>query len=306
MIDKNKHIDELLKQSFEQFQPEAPDVWDAVSNQVNQINLNGADQVAQSTQAATSGFSITAKIAVAITSVATISTIVYYVYTDTLTQEQPQPTPKPVEQVEEISINEDLLLQQNQSQSVNKNTTVATPKPIQNQTESIKHTREDKLNDYRYQEEQTTQSNLATTTNSVNATQSNHPASVTNQNRKSYTPPIPNKDEVLSKVQADTKEQEPITEANTKLDIPNVFTPNYDGVNDEFVVYVPQAEWFHIRIVNRRGQTVYESNNKDQYWNGRWMQSGEDCEAGEYIYTLKFSTKSEEEQIQIGKIVILR
>ncbi|WP_315819887.1 gliding motility-associated C-terminal domain-containing protein [Paraflavitalea speifideaquila] len=60
----------------------------------------------------------------------------------------------------------------------------------------------------------------------------------------------------------------------TKLDIPNTFTPNNDGINDEFRIGV--TGYFKLnglRIFNRWGQLVFESKDLNYVWNGKKMDN---------------------------------
>jgi len=71
------------------------------------------------------------------------------------------------------------------------------------------------------------------------------------------------------------------------LFMPNAFSPNNDGINDEFL---PQGVFvfdFHIVIYNRWGEKVFESNDMKKGWNGTYLN--EPCPAGVYFY--EFSTK---------------
>ncbi len=68
-----------------------------------------------------------------------------------------------------------------------------------------------------------------------------------------------------------------------ELVIPNVFTPNGDGVNDTFVVteldkYISNS----LVVINRWGQKVYEANN---YASGDW--DGGNLSDGTYFFILK-------------------
>ena len=67
------------------------------------------------------------------------------------------------------------------------------------------------------------------------------------------------------------------------IKIPNVFTPNGDGVNDYFVVdgseYVPDC---HLIIFNRWGRMIYESLNYKNDWDGEKFSDG----VYYYIFTL--------------------
>lgn len=57
--------------------------------------------------------------------------------------------------------------------------------------------------------------------------------------------------------------------------IPNSFTPNYDGLNDEFkVICSEKPTSFHLQIYSRRGNLVFESFTEDETWKGENVQSG--------------------------------
>ncbi len=50
--------------------------------------------------------------------------------------------------------------------------------------------------------------------------------------------------------------------------IPNVFTPNGDGVNDVFEVYLHNADFVTMEIFDRWGNLVYRSDGNREPWNG--------------------------------------
>lgn len=52
------------------------------------------------------------------------------------------------------------------------------------------------------------------------------------------------------------------------LEIPNTFTPNGDGVNDEFRVVYRSLRKFNMLIYNRWGRKVFESSNPAEGWDG--------------------------------------
>ena len=57
--------------------------------------------------------------------------------------------------------------------------------------------------------------------------------------------------------------------------LPNVFTPNGDGINDLFKPYYPYqgVEKIGIKIFNRWGRKVFETSNPDINWNGKEQNS---------------------------------
>ena len=68
--------------------------------------------------------------------------------------------------------------------------------------------------------------------------------------------------------------------------IPNLFTPNNDGINDFFTVqtnHTPSS--YLLQIYSRWGDLVFESNALENAWNGNWKGRKED--PGVYIYQLK-------------------
>ena len=75
---------------------------------------------------------------------------------------------------------------------------------------------------------------------------------------------------------------------NPQIEIPNFFTPNYDGVNDFFELSIGQdLEQLHIEIYNRWGNMVYESNAVDFQWDG-FAMNGLKCADGVYFWILTY------------------
>ena len=68
------------------------------------------------------------------------------------------------------------------------------------------------------------------------------------------------------------------------LDVPNAFTPNGDGINDEFRVVFKSIKTYKITIFNRWGQVVYQSNDPSKGWDGRI--GGKPAAMGTYYYII--------------------
>ena len=71
------------------------------------------------------------------------------------------------------------------------------------------------------------------------------------------------------------------------FNVPNVFTPNNDGINDDFVVNVLNPSAYSIEIYNRWGKKVYSSTDPSHYWNGLYNGSGYLVPDGVYYYIIK-------------------
>lgn len=74
------------------------------------------------------------------------------------------------------------------------------------------------------------------------------------------------------------------------LEVPNVFTPNGDNVNDFFQVKSLSLLSFEGKIFNRWGKIVYEWTEwKDieSGWNGKVLGQGKDAPEGVYFYVIR-------------------
>lgn len=69
--------------------------------------------------------------------------------------------------------------------------------------------------------------------------------------------------------------------------IPNTFSPNNDGSNDFFQVYgnVKAIKLFELKVFDRWGNKVYESNNIHDRWDG--YSNGKKLPSGVYVYISK-------------------
>lgn len=68
--------------------------------------------------------------------------------------------------------------------------------------------------------------------------------------------------------------------------LPNVFTPNGDGINDYFRPIEPYyfVEKINIQIFNRWGLLMYETTDPDIMWDGRDFKTGRKVTDGVYYY----------------------
>lgn len=76
-----------------------------------------------------------------------------------------------------------------------------------------------------------------------------------------------------------------VSVSESMLTVPNVFTPNGDGTNDEFRVVYRSIKEFHIWVYNRWGKLVYKSDNPAEGWDGNI--NGRPAAAGAYYYVIR-------------------
>ncbi|HET7178214.1 MAG TPA: gliding motility-associated C-terminal domain-containing protein, partial [Chryseosolibacter sp.] len=95
--------------------------------------------------------------------------------------------------------------------------------------------------------------------------------------------------------------------------IPNLFTPNRDGNNDELRVYgLTEANRFSLRIFNREGKKVYQATTVSEIANQGWdgTSGGVDQPAGVYFWKLDGESPTGRKLLLNGKnsgsIVLVR
>jgi gliding motility-associated-like protein len=87
--------------------------------------------------------------------------------------------------------------------------------------------------------------------------------------------------------------------------VPNAFTPNGDGLNDDFLFFTKGIKKIvSVQIFNRWGQQVYELNGSEEGWNG--LSDGVPCEIGTYIYKIYGISYDEGIISEKGSITLLR
>tara|TARA_B100000959_G_scaffold74562_1_gene79224 strand:+ start:25 stop:6273 length:6249 start_codon:yes stop_codon:yes gene_type:complete len=89
------------------------------------------------------------------------------------------------------------------------------------------------------------------------------------------------------------------------VDVPNVFTPNGDGVNDFFVVDNHGMKTLNMLIFDRWGAKVYEWNTTQTTWDGTGLD-GEDVADGVYFYILTAEGEDGERYEERGSVSLIR
>lgn len=86
--------------------------------------------------------------------------------------------------------------------------------------------------------------------------------------------------------------------------IPNAFTPNDDGINDEVLVRGDNIELMTFRIFDRWGEMVFETEDQTVGWDGTFK--GKLLNPDVYVYYLDVTCVGGDEQLIKGNITIIR
>ncbi len=87
--------------------------------------------------------------------------------------------------------------------------------------------------------------------------------------------------------------------------IPNAFSPNQDGQNDEFVIrFQGNLQQFDLFIYNSWGQQIYQGNLNSAFWDGTYQN--EKLPIGVYVYFIRSRYINGEQVFKKGNITLIR
>lgn len=95
---------------------------------------------------------------------------------------------------------------------------------------------------------------------------------------------------VVSQLGCGTSTDDVFVRVYKQVKIPNAFSPNGDGINDDWkilnLVTYPEAT---VQVFNRHGQKVFESRGYNRNWNGTY--NGQSLPVGTYYYVIDLKTE---------------
>lgn len=90
--------------------------------------------------------------------------------------------------------------------------------------------------------------------------------------------------------------------------VPNAFTPDDDGLNDVFKAYVNNVQLYNFRVINRRGQVIFYTENPSEGWDGKY--EGQDAPIGVYVYRINYQGLDEDgikvKKKLLGTVTLIR
>lgn len=90
--------------------------------------------------------------------------------------------------------------------------------------------------------------------------------------------------------------------------VPNVFSPNNDGVNDHFQPHFNpfyEIDYMQLEVFSRWGAKVFATQSIDGVWDG--IFKGKQLDSGTYVWSLKYRFKGfSREELISGSVVLMR
>lgn len=85
---------------------------------------------------------------------------------------------------------------------------------------------------------------------------------------------------------------------------PNAFTPDGDGVNDLFFASGLNVTSFNMKIYNRWGEVIFESDDINVPWNG--YHKGKVLESDIFVWLIRFSINDRAIEEKVGSVLLVR
>ncbi len=97
-----------------------------------------------------------------------------------------------------------------------------------------------------------------------------------------------------------------IDECSSEIWVPNVFTPNGDGINDSFGAICTNVDKITLYIYNRWGNQLYEGSGNLAFWDGKYL--GKRCADGVYYYLIEYEHKGSTKRMRQlhGSVTLLK
>jgi gliding motility-associated-like protein len=96
-----------------------------------------------------------------------------------------------------------------------------------------------------------------------------------------------------------------VDDCDPLLIMPNVFTPDNDGLNDVFKAgSIRNVISLHLMIFNRWGDNILQSNNLDFAWDGRFKN--QKCPEGVYFWVIQYVDINGDKHDLSGTVTLLR
>jgi len=95
-----------------------------------------------------------------------------------------------------------------------------------------------------------------------------------------------------------------IVYSNPLVNIPNAFSPNGDGVNDEFEISGMEIEYIQYFVFDRWGEKVFESTDLNTGWDGNYQ--GKAMLPGVYTYLARVTYLSGDKDVFKGSLTLVK
>jgi len=88
--------------------------------------------------------------------------------------------------------------------------------------------------------------------------------------------------------------------------IPNAFSPNHDGINDEFYCKATNVLTFEMYIYDRWGNKIFYTDDLEKHWTGDVNENKKVSQEDVYVYIIHIKDINKEKHDYIGNVTIVK
>jgi gliding motility-associated-like protein len=88
--------------------------------------------------------------------------------------------------------------------------------------------------------------------------------------------------------------------------IPNAFSPNDDGINDDFYGKGDFIKTYEMIIYDRWGNMIFYTDDINKHWNGKANNGAEVAQQDVYVYVVKLTDNKDKKHKYIGTVTIVK
>jgi gliding motility-associated-like protein len=88
--------------------------------------------------------------------------------------------------------------------------------------------------------------------------------------------------------------------------IPNAFSPNDDGINDEFYGKGEYIKKYEMYIYDRWGNMIFAADDINKHWDGKANHGAEIAQEDVYVYVVKLTDNHDKNHKYIGTVTIVK
>jgi gliding motility-associated-like protein len=93
-------------------------------------------------------------------------------------------------------------------------------------------------------------------------------------------------------------------EEQSTLYVPNAFTPNSSGNNDQFFAYGTNVTDFQMYVFDRWGNLIYSSNDMTKGWDGTYKNNP--CQEDVYVWRVIWTDAQNNKHKMLGHVSLIR